>query len=215
MTISREQSGIDGILHEGELFELIMTTTNRDGTTNAAPVGVRRNGKLLEVALSESSHTLRNIESNDVGILNVVDDPRTFAQTAFDLYDQALFISAGSMTRCQNARATIEVELESREIFIKRDRLGSSRFVRIILNTGKVEVLRPPVPYSRSRAAAIEGVIAVTRAELAYKRGLLDIYGELKDRVLEIKEIAGGPDGPSKVAFEICEERLDSIVGGR
>jgi hypothetical protein len=215
MTTPHEYRDIDGVLPEGELFELIMTTVNPDDTTNAAPVGVTRTGIFLEVTLSESSHTIRNIVAKGLGMLNIVDNPLTFAQTAFDQYSQELFMPAGSMSRCRNARAIIEVGIESSEVFIKRDRLGPSRFIRTVLNAGKVEVLRSSLPYSRSRAAAIEAIIAVTRAELAYNRGLLDIYGELKNRVLELKNLAGGPAGPSKVAFELCEERLDSITGGK
>jgi hypothetical protein len=213
MTIHHE-GDIENVLPEGELFEIIMTTVNPDDTTNAAPVGVTRNGVFLEAALSESSHTLENIKNNRTGIVNVVDDPRTFAQTAFDQYGQDLFVSVGSMSRCRNARVTIEVELESSKVFMKRDKLGPSKFIRAVLNTGKVDVLQPPVPYSRSRAAAIEAVIAVTRAELAYNRGSLEIYDGIKDRILEMKKRAGGPDGPSKVAFELCEERLN-FTGGK
>jgi hypothetical protein len=214
MTIPQVQWDIYDILPEGELFELIMTTMNRDGTTNAAPVGVTRTGDLLEAILSESSHTLRNLKNNGVGMLNLINDPLTFAHTAFDQYHQEIFVSVGGISRCRNARVIIEVGLESSELFTKRDRLGPSRFTRTILNMGKIEVLKPPVPYSRRRAAAIEAVIAVTRAEVAYRRGLLDIYGELRDRVHELRELAGGPDGPSKAAFELCDGRLDSIVGG-
>jgi hypothetical protein len=213
MTFSKKQRDIDGLLPESELFELIMTTMNRDDTTNASPVGVTRTSNLLEANLSESSHTLRNMKNNGIGILNLVNDPLIFAQTAFDHYDQEIFVPVGNMFRCRDATGIIEVELESSEVFVKRDRLGPSKFVRTVLSINKIKVLKPSVPYSRRRAAAIEAVIAVTRAEVAYERGLLDIFGELKDRVNELKELTGGPDGPSKATFELCEERLNSIVG--
>jgi hypothetical protein len=205
---------IDDILPEDELFEMILTTKNDCDSTNATPVGVTRSGDIVVLALSESSQSLHNLVSNGVGILNLVYDPLTFAESAFGLLSPDRLVEDSPVSRLKKARATIAVHLDAREDFIRRDRLGPSRFVRLYLKIQKSMVYRPPSPYSRKKAAAIEAVVAVTKAEVAHERGLSEIVEEMEKLVRELKNIAGGPDGSSKEAFELCSQRLDTMKRG-
>ena len=206
---------IDRVLPEDELFEMILTTKNEDGTTNAAPVGVTRSGNHVMISLAESTRSLQNVLTSGNGMLNLVHDPLAFAESAFGLSDSDSFTPDNPVSRLKKAKVAIPVVLESGEEFVKEDRLGPTRFTRLILNIGKTSIYEPPAPFSRANSAAIEAVVAVTRARVAFERGLGDIVEETRESVHRLARVAGNSQGvPANRAFELCQRQLDLMVGG-
>jgi len=201
------------VIPEDELFEVILTTENAEGQVNAAPVGVVRRGNRVIIELSASTLSLENLRKKGSGLLNLVSDPLSFAESAFGIIDVGTFVHESPVKRLPNSRATIPVSLHSCENFVREDRLGATRFVRLALNIEGLKIHAPPEPYSRKRAAAIEAVVAVTKAEVACARGLTEILDEFGEKINRLRGIAGGPDGSAVKTFEICVKRLEAMNG--
>jgi hypothetical protein len=86
--IKMDQMGFD----YGSTIETILTTWNRDGTVNAAPMGVIRNLKdQIIIKPYSSSITYRNILKNKEVCVNTTQDSEIFMKTAFKDEDLGLF----------------------------------------------------------------------------------------------------------------------------
>jgi len=201
------------VFPEDELFEVILTTESDDGQVNAAPVGVVRRGHRAIIELSASTLSLMNLRKRESGLLNLVSDPMTFAESAFGIYDSKAYVPESPVKRLPNARASIPLGLDSCQNFTREDRLGATEFVRLTLDIEGLKIHAPPEPYSRRRAAAIEAIVAVTKAEVACERGLTEVLEEIKEEVNRLRRIAGGPDGSAVEAFELCVNRLEAMNG--
>ncbi len=59
--------------------EVIVTTSNADGTTHIAPMGIREEADLIIIAPFRPSATLDNIQRNKTAVINYIDDVRIFA----------------------------------------------------------------------------------------------------------------------------------------
>ena len=69
---------------EGAIFEVILSTYNRDGTPNAAPMGATlQNPQTLSLNIYNSSQTSRNLNASGCAVINLISDIEVFYKTTF------------------------------------------------------------------------------------------------------------------------------------
>ena len=66
-------------MHKGQQYEIIITTIDKDGKSNAAPFGLRvlENNEIF-LRIFEGGNTIKNIKENKEFIVNVTADPLMF-----------------------------------------------------------------------------------------------------------------------------------------
>ena len=66
-------------MHKGQQYETIITTTDKDGKTNAAPFGLRvlENNEIF-LRIFEGGNTIKNIKEKEEFIVNITADPLMF-----------------------------------------------------------------------------------------------------------------------------------------
>jgi hypothetical protein len=143
---------------ENSYVETILVTRNRDGSYNAAPMGVIRVNNRLEVKPFNSTTTYENLLRGDLTSINVTDDPMLFLQTAFkDELDESPNVKEW---RVDGAVAVIMAEKKGEATL--SDIRASFTFEPISISMYRNE----PSVFSRGRAEAIEAVIHATRVKL-------------------------------------------------
>jgi uncharacterized protein len=77
----------------------VVVTTQRDGTNNAAPIGIIKDGKSLKIRLFGGTHTYENILAEKSFVANVVHDPMIFVESALsELQEEAFEVREGLLT---------------------------------------------------------------------------------------------------------------------
>lgn len=72
-------------MNKGQQYEAIITTTNKDGTPNAAPFGVRvLDADKVQLRIFEGGNTIKNIKENEEFIVNVTENPLMFTLATID-----------------------------------------------------------------------------------------------------------------------------------
>ncbi len=215
---NQDQKTLELILPEGIHFEMILITLDRQGRPNAAPVGVARSGQQIFIDLAEDTASVRNMDQRSPTVLNLVLDPLIFAQAAFNQVPNNAFTALEAMPTpiIDGAFAVILLHRVSRKDFVKDDDLGPTKFVRSTFKGGDVRILRPPRPPSRRIGSLIEAIIAVTKAEVAARRGMIHLLPKYRESVLYHCELGRGTGGDrAEEALAMCMRRLDAIMMGR
>jgi hypothetical protein len=180
---------------EGRVVEAIVTTFNKDGTPNAAPIGVRREGDRLAVGVHQGSDTARNILREGVFCVNLVLDPYLFLKTALsghggegqELPGDHYGVCDSIPSPClKDAEAVIEVRVADRKELIRRDSLGRTKFHRFHGDIVRVNIIDPvPKGYNRALGAAIELAIELSRGN----KKNINKYIKIMEKTLEQHEL--------------------------
>lgn len=85
-------------MEKGRQYETIITTTNKDGSRNAAPIGVIYAGKGIIInRIFKGSHTLDNIVREKEFIVNITHDPELFTLSTLGNLPQSHFSDKGAL----------------------------------------------------------------------------------------------------------------------
>lgn len=151
---------------EGVIVEVVVSTASLDGAPNAAPMGARLRGGLVELRPFKDTATYRNLAATHRAVLNVVDDPEPFVATTLKEgpLPRDMFEGGVVAPRLRGAKAYVEVEAVE-----EVDEGG-----RALFRCRPVEVVvRGPVKaYCRARSALIEALIHATRVRALTSMGL-------------------------------------------
>jgi len=153
---------------EGTIFEVILSTYNKDGTPNAAPMGaILQNPQTLSLNIYNSSQTSQNLNASGCAVLNLTRDIEVFYKTTFkeanpdgkltqEWFEKAEVVNAPKLRR---ADATIDVSVTDMKPF-GADKTKFTFEVRQINTT----MLYPQV-YCRAKALTLEAIIHATRVK--------------------------------------------------
>jgi uncharacterized protein len=135
--------------------ECIVTTADREGRVQVAPLGLIEEGDLLVVAPFRPSTTLDNLRDVPFAVANYTDDVRIFAGCLTGRRDWPLAATSGPVPRLAAALAHAELEVESVDDDEQRPRFRC-RVAR--------EASHAPFRgMNRARAAVVELAILVSR----------------------------------------------------
>jgi len=155
-------------MERGLLYETIVTTANRDGTPNAAPIGVIcKEKKEIVVYLHQGSNTVRNIKRNNRFIVNILKDPMVFVESTLDDLPNKYFEDFKNEFYINNSDAFFVAQVTSSKDVEKEDKFGISlttvlraKVSDIFKNKENVE------PLNRAIYGIIEGLVYLTRMEI-------------------------------------------------
>lgn len=185
------------------LVETILVTRNQDGSYNAAPMGVTRDGAILIVRPFKTSQTYMNLAREGLVSINISNDPLLFLTTAFkdEVEDQPFCDEMGLRT----SDAVINSEIEGI--------LDESKLWATFSLIPKDIVIKSPYPtvFSRGRSEAIEAIIHTTRIHAFHNQNRDSEVQKLKNKVNDslnvIKRVSseGSPEA-------IVADRLLSMI---
>jgi len=185
------------------IVETILVTRNKDGSYNAAPMGVTRNGAALIVRPFKSTQTFKNLSLGGSASINLSDSPHLFLATSFkeEVDDQPNIDEEG----LEGADATIHSE--TGEMFIETDLRAS-----FSLTPRDIKIKSPhPTVFSRGRSEAIEAIIHATRIQVFNEESrdseVQKLVDEVKGNLDVIRRVS--KDGSQEI--EVAEKILSLI----
>lgn len=196
------------------ILESIVTSVDRSGRINLAPMGPRIEGDLTsdnEVAFVlrpfSSSRTYHNLLETRVAVVHVTDDAQLIAKSAVDTLQTAEIarlvqqIGDSQWWRLRDCHRWFALEVES----------ISSEEPRVDIRCRVVQsgVVRPFFGFNRARHAIIEAAILATRTHLLPPEEIL----EQIDRLQPLIDKTGGPDEIR--AFEFLKKTIDERIASR
>lgn len=174
-------------MERGSLYETIVTTKNREGIPNAAPIGVICKSETEVVLhLFEGTHTLRNIKSSGRFVVNILKDPTIFVQSSLGDLSGEYFNEYGHDFYIENASAFFTAKVSAMKIVEKKDDLGVSKLN--IVNASLQEIIiknRGIEPLNRAIYAILEALVYLSRMNMADKK----TKEKYRERISEISRI--------------------------
>ena len=175
--------------------EVIVTTTNEDGSTHIAPMGIKKESELIIIAPFKPSATLENIQRNKSAVINRVDDVRVFAGCLTGHKDWPLLPTEKIKDH------HLEVALSHLELGLERfedDELRPRFYCKQLIEINH----KPFQGFSRAQSAVLEAAILVSRLHMLTRE---KIDQEVEYLAIAIDKTAGKNE---KVAWEWLMERI-------
>lgn len=167
---------------KGNIIETIVTTYNKDGSPNAAPMGVYATGKKsVIIKVYTDSDTYSNIVRNRGCVVNLVYDPLLFLRTTLlgrGKGEEEPEVNSSETGRARRVKAPflkgshayLEAALRGQREYVKVDEYKLSEVSIVRCSIVRVVVKRKhPVGFNRGLAAAVELAIKLSRGQ---KEGL-------------------------------------------
>ncbi len=178
--------------------EIIVTTTNEDGSTHIAPMGIREESGLIVIAPFKPSATLENIQRNKLAVVNRIDDVRIFAGCLTGRKDWPLAPAEKIKEhRLEAALSHLELGLER---FVD-DELRPRFYCKQIIEVSH----KPFQGFNRAQSAVLEAAILVSRLHMLTEE---KIEQELEYLMIAIDKTAGENE---KIAWDWLMERIKSF----
>lgn len=178
--------------------EIIVTTTNEDGSTHIAPMGIREESELIVIAPFKPSATLENIQRNKSAIINRIDDVRIFAGCLTGRKDWSLKpTDQVEGQRLASALSHVELSLERFEDDELRPRFYCKQIVEV--------THKPFQGFNRAQSAVLEAAILVSRLHMLSKE---KIEQEIDYLTIAIDKTAGEHE---KIAWGWLMEKVESF----
>jgi hypothetical protein len=154
---------------KGLIFETIVSTYNKDGSPNAAPMGsTMQNAKTITLKIFNSSQTSYNLKTTKCAVINLTSDIKVFYKTAFkeancneqlppEWFEKEEMLNAPKL-RCANATIDVKVTetvpsgVEKTSFLLKIQQINATKMYRQV--------------YCRAMSATIEAIIHATRVKL-------------------------------------------------
>ncbi len=161
--------------------EIIVTTTNEDGSTHIAPMGIREESELIVIAPFKPSATLENIQRNKTAVINRIDDVRVFAGCLTGRKDWPLAPTEKIKEhRLEGALSHLELGLERFEDDELRPRFYCKQVIEV--------THKPFQGFNRAQSAVLEAAILVSRLHMLTEE---KIEQELEYLMIAIDKTAG------------------------
>lgn len=157
---------------KGDIAETVVSTYNKEGKPNAAPMGVvMQDEKHLSIDFFNSTSTYKNIILNKCAVVNLTNNVEIFYKTAFkeanpkgklpeEWFEKANSVNAPKL---KLAEATIDVSLKNMTPLDQEKTMATFNLERLDAKTVYPQV------YSRAMALTIEAIIHATRVEAFIK----------------------------------------------
>lgn len=178
--------------------EIIVTTTNEDGSTHIAPMGIREESGLIVIAPFKPSATLENIQRNRTAVVNRIDDVRVFAGCLTGRKDWPLVATEQiDGNRLETALSHVELQLEKFE----DDELRPRFYCKPIREVNH----KPFKGFNRAQSAVLEASILVSRLHMLSDE---KIDQEVEYLTIAIDKTAGENE---KIAWGWLMDKIDAF----
>ena len=203
-------------MHEDQQYEVIITTIDKDGNSNAAPFGLRvldKNEVFLRIF--EGGNTIKNIKDKKEFIVNITNDPLMFTlATTNTIPDDYLSRisnktkSNGELAYLTDADAYFICEVKSLKTSLREDDIKS-----IDVNFIKSEVVELNIknkcvkPLNRAIHALIEALVNYSRINIVDEDTQKYFLERFKESERIIKRVGNEKE---KESIQILKENLIS-----
>ena len=174
-------------MEKGLLYETIITTQNRNGVPNAAPIGVIcKNKTEIVLNLFEGTHTLENIKANSKFVVNISKDPLILVGCTTGDLSSDYFKKDNDDFYIKNTDAFFTASVTSIKEIQKEDNISKSKMTIIKANVDKIVIKKECVePLNRAIFAIIESLVYSTRIKMVDE----NIAKEYLERIHEMSRI--------------------------
>jgi hypothetical protein len=167
------------------IVEGVVTTLNREGELNIAPMGPIVDETMTSLTLRpfQTSTTYRNLKLRPYGVFHIVDDVLLIAQAALDQLDQAPGTFAAEKIEgrvLSDCCRWYEFEVTSCDDSSERTTIIAS-----VVHTGRI---RDMFGFNRARHAVLEATILATRLHLV---PISEIRKQLASLAIPVEKTAG------------------------
>ena len=184
---------------QNSFVETILVTRDNDGSFNPAPMGVIRQGKLLEIRPYKSSTTYGNLMTDSRVSINMM-----FLDAAFkDELDRLPVVDDWVL---MGSDATLIAEKISQRDFSEHQASFTLEPITLSI-TNKM-----PSVFSRGRAEAIEAIIHATRIKVFHRENQEDKIKELFEKMTQSFNIISRVSDSSSAEVKIVQ-KLKSLLG--
>ncbi len=155
-------------MEKGLLYETIITTQNKNGVPNAAPIGVICKDKNeIVLNLFEGTHTLENIKTNSKFVVNLLKDPLVFVGCTTGDLSSDYFKKHDNEFYIKNTDAFFTASVTRIKEIVKEDNISKSKMTLIKANVNKIVIKKEGVePLNRAIFAIIESLVYSTRIKM-------------------------------------------------
>ena len=205
MTIDINSVGME----KGQQYETIITTVNKEGIKNAAPIGViaRGNDEVM-CRIFNTSTTLKNIINQKEFVINILTNPLMFTLSTIDNIPLEYFKDEKNIAILNNNDAYLKcVVTDLKEATKKNDPVRKTTPATIIKAKVVEMKINSPCPKAINRGIhlLIESLVNYTRIDIVDNEKQDYYLGRLKEAQRVIRKVGSKEE---KEAIKILKESL-------
>lgn len=157
-------------MEAGARYEAIYTTMNKDGEVNAAPIGVKCiNDYDVAARIFEGSKTLENIKETNLFVVNITDNPKTYADALYGVMENLEFVKDDDIAYLKNADAYFICLVKSiEEVDAQKDHVndGAKSYIVVAENIKITINKKGAKALNRGLFAFLESLVDYTRVDV-------------------------------------------------
>lgn len=198
-------------MFKGQQYETIISTSNSDGTLNAAPIGILCRGKnKVMCRIFKGSHTLENIISNKEFIVNITQDPELFTWSLLDNLQASDFDENKSV---KNVDCYFKCEVTSIKEAVKQSDPIKKKSEANVIKADVVDlVINNPVKvYNRAFSCVIESLANFSRLDIVDDEKRKYYLDSFKESYRVVKKVGSkqDKDAMDRIKRKIIEKGYD------
>ena len=155
-------------MEKGLLYETVITTKNKNGVPNAAPIGVIcKNKNEIVLNLFEGTHTIKNIKESSKFVVNILKDPLVFVGCTTGDLSSNYFKKHENDFYIKNTDAFFTASVTSVKEIVKEDEINRSKMSVIKASVDEIIIKKEYIePLNRAIFAIIESLVYLTRIKM-------------------------------------------------
>lgn len=193
-------------MFKGQQYETIITTINKDGNLNAAPIGILCGGKNKVICrIFKGSQTLENIISQKEFIVNICENPELFTWSLLDNLEKNDFSKDNSI---KNVDAYFKCEVTSIKEAVKQsDPIKKKSEANVIkADVSELIINNPVKAYNRSFSYVIECLENFSRIDIVDDEKRKYYLDSFKEAYRVVKKVGSKKD---KEAMDKIKSKLN------
>lgn len=198
-------------MFKGQQYETIISTSNGDGTLNAAPIGILCRGKnKVMCRIFKGSHTLENIISNKEFIVNITQDPELFTWSLLDNLQASDFDENKSV---KNIDCYFKCEVTSIKEAVKQSDPIKKKSEANVIKADVVDLIinNPVKVYNRAFSCVIESLANFSRLDIVDDEKRKYYLDSFKESYRVVKKVGSKQDRDAmdRIKRKIIEKGYD------
>lgn len=198
-------------MFKGQQYETIISTSNSDGTLNAAPIGILCRGKnKVMCRIFKGSHTLENIISNKEFIVNITQDPELFTWSLLDNLQASDFDENKSV---KNVDCYFKCEVTSIKEAVKQSDPIKKKSEANVIKADVVDLIinNPVKVYNRAFSCVIESLANFSRLDIVDDEKRKYYLDSFKESYRVVKKVGSKQDRDAmdRIKRKIIEKGYD------
>lgn len=198
-------------MFKGQQYETIISTSNGDGTLNAAPIGILCRGKnKVMCRIFKGSHTLENIISNKEFIVNITQDPELFTWSLLDNLQASDFDENKSV---KNIDCYFKCEVTSIKEAVKQSDPIKKKSEANVIKADVVDLVinKPVKVYNRAFSCVIESLANFSRLDIVDDEKRKYYLDSFKESYRVVKKVGSkqDKDAMDRIKRKIIEKGYD------